>query len=72
MHKCGVDPMFYKTQNGSMVGDIFMSIIQTCRLAGINTFDYLTKLKQYSKKVKEQPEKWLPWNYKSALTEQLL
>jgi hypothetical protein len=69
--KCAIlnrkNSMFYKTQNGSMVGDIFMSIIQTCRLARINTFDYLTKLKRYADKVELEPEKWLPWNYKSAM-----
>ena len=56
--------MFYKTLNGSKVGDIFMSIIQTARLAKINVFEYLTCLQENADDVKINPERWLPWNYK--------
>jgi transposase len=31
--------LFYKTQNGAKVGDLFMSLIHTCRLHGVNPFD---------------------------------
>jgi hypothetical protein len=30
--------LFYKTQRGVYVGDLFMSLIHTCQLAGINPF----------------------------------
>ena len=36
---------FYKTQNGSRVGDLFMSLIYTCQLNQANPFDYLTQLR---------------------------
>lgn len=55
---------FYKTLNGSNVGDIFMSIIQTARLARINVFEYLNCLQENESNVKINPGKWLPWNYK--------
>jgi transposase len=34
--------LFYKTENGAGVGDLFMSLIHTCELNGANPFDYLT------------------------------
>jgi len=30
--------LFYKTQRGAHVGDLFMSLIHTCQLAGINSW----------------------------------
>jgi hypothetical protein len=58
--------LFYKTENGARVGDLFMSLIYTCNLAGANPFDYLTKLQKHSSELADHPEKWLPWNYKTA------
>ncbi len=34
----------YKTGNGARVGDLFMSLIHTCRLNQVNPFHYLTAL----------------------------
>lgn len=53
----------YKTQNGARVGDLFMSLIHTCRLNEVNPFDYLTVLQLYAGAVKANPADWLPWNY---------
>ncbi|MBV8867702.1 MAG: transposase domain-containing protein [Acidobacteriaceae bacterium] len=33
--------LFYKTLNGAHTGDLFMSLIHTCELNGINPFDYV-------------------------------
>jgi hypothetical protein len=60
---------FYKTQNGADVGDIFMSIIQTCKFTNVNAFEYLTRLQKHSARVKEKPHQWLPWNYKESAAE---
>jgi len=59
--------LFYKTQNGARVGDIYMSIIATCHLADANPFDYLTQIQRHAAKVAEDPAKWMPWNYRDAL-----
>jgi transposase len=59
--------LFYKTQHGARVGDIFMSLIQTCKSCGANAFEYLAKLVQNRETVKENPGRWLPWNFKSAI-----
>jgi hypothetical protein len=57
--------LFYKTENGARVGDLFMSLIYTCNLAGVNPFDYLTALQKHAADLAQHPEKWLPWNYKN-------
>ncbi len=56
---------FYKTLNGAHVGDLFMSIIHTCRLNKVNPFDYLVTLQKNCQDVLKNPHQWLPWNYKS-------
>jgi len=59
----------YKTERGAKVGDLFMSLIQTCRLNQINPFHYLLALVRHSKEVGADPKRWLPWNYQDVLTE---
>lgn len=56
--------LFYKTLNGSATGDIFMSIIQTCKLEGVNIFNYLTDIQKHENDMFDNFEAWLPWNYK--------
>jgi hypothetical protein len=58
--------MFYKTENGARVGDLFMSLIHTCNLAGVNPFDYLTALQQHVSELSQRPGRWMPWNYTAA------
>jgi transposase len=60
--------LFYKTQNGARVGDLFMSLIYTCQLNAVNPFDYLTQLQRHADAVAASPELWMPWNYRAALT----
>jgi hypothetical protein len=59
--------LFYKTENGARVGDLFMSLIHTCELNGVNPFDYLTELERHAEQAALQPQAWLPWNYQTAL-----
>jgi hypothetical protein len=58
--------MFYKTENGARVGDLFMSLIHTCNLAGVNPFNYLTALQQHVSELSQRPGRWMPWNYTAA------
>jgi len=64
--------LFYKTLHGAYIGDIFMSIIHTCRLSKANPFDYLIALQKHSHEVFKNPQKWLPWNYKDEAIASLL
>lgn len=60
--------MFYKTLNGAWVGDLYMSLIHTCELNGVNSFHYLTELQRHSSDVKRAPADWMPWNYGDTLS----
>jgi hypothetical protein len=59
--------LFYKTENGAEVGDLFMSLIHTCELNGVNSFDYLTELLRHAQQLKQNPSEWMPWNYRDTL-----
>jgi hypothetical protein len=57
--------LFYKTEHGAYIGDMFMSLIHTCNLMRVNPFDYLVTLIRNSSALFKDPSKWLPWNYKT-------
>ena len=59
---------FYKTEFGALVGDIIMSLAETCRLLRKNPFQYLLALHENKNAVKMAPSRWLPWNYEEALS----
>ena len=61
---------FYKTENGAHVGDLFMSLIHTCELNGVNPFDYLTVLQKHAEELCDHPADWMPWNYQDTLQRQ--
>jgi len=58
--------MFYKTEHGAHVGDLFMSLIYTCKLCGANAFDYLTELDRHASELSSCPQNWMPWNYRET------
>ncbi len=59
--------LFYRSPNGATVGDLFMSLIHTCELNGVNPFHYLTELQRRKAEVKRAPAEWMPWNYAETL-----
>jgi len=59
--------LFYKTENGTEVGDLFMSLIHTCELNGADPFDYLTELQKHAGELAKDPAAWMPWNYHQTL-----
>jgi transposase len=58
--------LFYKNQHGAFVGDVLSSLIETCRLNGINPIDYLSALLNNRSAVFAHPSDWLPWNFQQA------
>jgi hypothetical protein len=60
--------LFYKTLNGAQVGDLFMSLIHTCRLCDANSFDYMTELQRHAGELAANPAQWMPWNYRDTLS----
>jgi len=61
--------LFYRTQRGADVGDLFMSLVQTCRSNGVNPFDYMMAIVRNAARAKADPGRWMPWNYQSMLNE---
>jgi hypothetical protein len=60
--------LFYKTQNGASVGDLYMTLIHTYELNDANAFEHLTALQQHADEVAASPESWLLSNYRNAIT----
>jgi transposase len=61
--------LFYRTMNGAQVGDLFMSLIHTCQLCGVNSFEYLIELQRHSQDLAANPAEWMPWNYRETLAQ---
>jgi transposase len=61
--------LYYRTERGAWVGDLFMSFIHTCSLMKVNAFEYLTDLLRNGDKLAADPGRWMPWNYKQALSQ---
>ncbi|MGA2611402.1 MAG: IS66 family transposase [Terriglobia bacterium] len=59
--------LFFRTEHGAFIGDLFMSLIHTCRLNRVNPFHYLTTLQKHSSELFKNPKQWLPWNYHQAV-----
>lgn len=59
--------LFYKTLKGAWIGDMFMTLIHTCQLNGVNALDYITELLKHPVQVALRPADWMPWNYRLQL-----
>jgi transposase len=59
--------LFYKTENGAHVGDLFMSLIHTAELCDANPFEYINALQRHADELQQNPSQWMPWNYRLAL-----
>lgn len=61
LHRKG--SLFYKTVTGAEVGDVYMSLIHTCRLCDVNPLNYLNALQRRAADVIANAALWLPWNF---------
>lgn len=59
--------LFYRTENGARVGDVFMSLIHTAELCSVAPFEYLVALLKHHLDVASAPADWMPWNYAATL-----
>ena len=55
--------LFFRTEQGSAVGDLLMSVIETCRANGIRAAEYLVAVMQNVQAARDNPAQWLPWTY---------
>ena len=62
--------LHYRTTRGAKVGDMFMSLVETCRANEVNPFDYMLAVVRNADRVNAEPERWMPWNFQTALAEQ--
>jgi transposase len=60
---------FYRNETGAKIGDILMSIMETCILNDANPWEYLVAIQEYQKDVRKNPALWVPWAYKNRLKE---
>ena len=58
--------LFYMSENGAHVGDLFMSLIHTCQLCDVNPLDYLTELLRHADELSQDPAGWMPWNFRAT------
>ena len=61
--------LFYKNENGALIGSLLTSIPTTTTAAGANPMDYLQAVQIYRKDVAQTPELWCPWNYRERLAQ---
>ena len=59
--------LFYKTENGADIGDLFTSLIHTCELGGFNPLDYFHQLVRHQGALTRNPAAWMPWNYRQTV-----
>ncbi len=52
--------LFYRSQLGAYIGDMYISLIHTCSLMKVNPFDYLVALQRHSSEVFRDPSQWMP------------
>jgi transposase len=60
---------FYRNETGAKIGDVLMSVIETCVLNGANPWEYLVAVQKYQKDVRSNPSLWVPWLYENRLKE---
>jgi transposase len=60
---------FYRNETGAKIGDILMSIIETCELNQANPWEYLVAIQEHQKDVWKNPALWVPWTYENRLKE---
>jgi len=59
--------LFYRSEAGARVGDMFMTLIYSAEINGVDPFDYLVCLLRHAAKAAESPGDWMPWNYRSTV-----
>jgi transposase len=59
--------LFYRSQRGARVSDIYMALIYTAELHGENPFEYLVALLVHSAAAAADPATWLPWTFRATL-----
>jgi transposase len=52
---------YFRSDVGAFVSDVIMSILESCRLNGVEPFGYLVAAIENQRALRSSPEQWLPW-----------
>jgi transposase len=63
---------YFRSDVGAFVSDVIQSILESCRLNGVEPFGYLVAVIENQKAVRSNPEQWLPWVWATQNTESKL
>lgn len=55
--------LFYQNDYGAFIGDVCMSIINSCRLNKVDPYQYIITIIEQATAVRFNPAAYLPWNY---------
>lgn len=58
---------FFKNAHGADVGSLLLSMIKTATQSQVNPFSYFQTLLEHRQQLRQNVERWLPWNFHSAL-----
>lgn len=58
---------FFKNETGAKIGDVLLSVIETCALNAANPWEYLVAIQKYQNQVRQSPKNWMPWNYQDQI-----
>jgi transposase len=61
---------YFRNDLGAFVSDVCMSLIESCKLSGIEPFSYLVAIIRNERAVRANPAAWLPWNYAQTMNKQ--
>lgn len=59
--------LFYRSERGAVVGDVYQTLIHTAVLHDENPIDYLIALMSNYQALAATPADWMPWNYRQTL-----
>ena len=59
--------LFFRSERGAKVSDIYMALIYTAELHDENPFEYLAALFEHEADVAAHPASWLPWSFRATL-----
>jgi hypothetical protein len=60
--------LFYRTDHGTVVSNLFMNLTHTAALNQADPFTSMVALLRHAKAVAAAPAEWMPWNHRARLS----
>jgi transposase len=60
--------LFFKTEHGAAIGSLLLGILETCKVNGVNAWEYLLAVYRNARAVREKPFDWTPWRWADLQT----